>query len=98
MRAYFVTLCVALASCATPIQPTTIVESPKPLPPVQVPIIVPCVSADQIEPVPPSAMPRSTNIAELANGAAVDAVTYRLLAQRQNEILKACAKAQGATK
>lgn len=81
-----------VSGCATPI-PTTVVESPKPLPPVEIIVAQPCLIDGQIEAVPPSSMPKSSNIAELANGAAVDAVTYRLLAERQNKQLKACASA-----
>jgi hypothetical protein len=91
MNAYAPILAVFLASCASVPGPTTVVGKAEPVR-VEVPVLVPCVDPAQVEPIPPSSMPtRTAGIAELASGAAADAVTYRLLAERQNKMLKACA-------
>src|SRR6188472_312350 len=88
-----------LAGCATTQpQPIAIGTAP-PLPAVQVPVFKPCIDAAQLEPDPPSAMPpRTAGIAELAAGAAADALRYRELARRRGELLKACASKPEETK
>lgn len=82
---------VALVGCATTPPPMIVqrAESVR----VEVPVAVPCIRADQIVPVPPSSMPpRTAGVAELANGAAADAIKYRALALEQERLLHACAK------
>lgn len=83
---------LVLAGCATAPAPSVVMGHVDPVPAVSVPVIVRCVDPAQIPVVPPSSMPaRTAGIAELANGAAADAIKYRDLAARQNEMLKACA-------
>lgn len=92
-----IAILLILAGCATLPQPSVVLGTAKPLPPVQVPVAVPCITDAQRPEVPPSSMPpRTAGVAELAAGAAADALKYRELARLQNEMLKACAKKETA--
>jgi hypothetical protein len=82
---------LVLPGCATAPPQSLVVGKAEPVR-VEVPVLVPCIDPAQIEPLPPSAMPpRTAGVAELASGAAADAVRYRELARKQAEMLKACA-------
>lgn len=106
MRPYLVCvwglIAACLAGCPTmpEREPTGVTVLP-PLPAVQVPVFRPCPDPatldprdrELLEPDPPSSMPAPTaGIAELAAGAAADALKYRELARRRADLLKACAK------
>jgi hypothetical protein len=61
--------------------------------PIKVPVLVPCIEPSAIPTIPATAMPPKTaGIEAMANGAAVDALTYRNLAQQQNDLLRSCAQ------
>lgn len=83
-----------LVGCATSQQQPLLVSEPTQLPTQQIPVVSgPCVAEEDVENIPASAMPpRSASIDRLANGAAADAIAYKKLAERQNKMLRACAK------
>lgn len=88
----FVALIAVLAGCQT-VEPRTVIGS-APSTVVTVPVIRPCLEPGQVEPLPTAVMPpRTSDIETLAAGAEADARTFRELAKRQHELLRACAGA-----
>lgn len=55
------------------------------------PILVACVRAEDILPMPPTAMRPDADVAALAAGAAADIRELRRMVERQNALLRACA-------
>jgi hypothetical protein len=83
-------LAIILSGCATTAEQQPIFRSTPPAPPVELIVKVPCVDPAKLKPVPPSQMKGAADWAGAANGLAADAITYRLLAMEQYDLLKSC--------
>lgn len=94
IRLLIVLLVAALAGCQMlPAKGPERIQS-QPLTEAKVPVAVSCVNADDIPPLPPTAMPPRTAPPDaLAAGAAADLIVLRERARLLREQLLACAQA-----
>lgn len=87
MKKLIAFLLITLAGCAqTPEKVVSSVQTEK----VLVPVIQACVDAKDIEVIPPSAADPDKDIRGRVAGMAIDGETYRLIAEKQQALLKSC--------
>ena len=84
-------LCVLLLlnACATPTLTSSVATRD-----VAVAVVTPCVTAQDVAPLPKTEMRADADVAALAAGAAVDVKQLRDLARRQRAMLLACTTQQ----
>jgi len=80
--------CLALAGCTMNVKDEPVTSRPTIV--VDKPIATRCIDPADIEPIPPTAMPKDGDVGQNAAGAVIDAKALRALAQRNMIRLRNC--------
>lgn len=79
---------IILTACATPVTLTTKVEKVE----VPVPFVDKCISAADVPAIPPSRMPKSGTVDQLAAGASLDVRALSAYAATADALLRMCSQ------
>jgi len=95
------TLCASLAlgACATTDKPMEVTTAAAPAPPpIKVPVLVPCVSANEVPAVPGTAFAPGQSAAQLAAAARADIDNLEAYAIRADALLRGCVQQTDGSK